>query len=299
MLKSIDFDNNEITNWSDPYKFALSRQQEVQNNMLELTNLGFFGKVLYSFDNNYYIQFNAGTHLEECNKLARMFSKYPRVFLGEHMTEVQFDNICFTMTVNSWVKINSVPNENIIMDFSIEYYIHTCDHFPHTIFFRINKKEINYEKKIEFFIDCLLQRKCRMSYEQLMEICYDQTNDETITKTNPIIITNRGYTEPSVINKNKKSLKIFVPLTIIISVIILVNSSGKQLKEVKINFRSNKDYKPNNYTTKEEIIENYDDNIYNYFSDLQKKYNIDKIIGFPLIFGRCRIVHRIYEILNE
>lgn len=141
-------------------EYNLVPQKIVRANMLKTIPQSYISNFISKvYDNNYYIQFYAGERLNDCYNIAKTFSDYPDTFLNNRRKEIQFNRQSFTLSVDKWVTVDSVPNGSITLDFSIQYYIHTSNKIPHTIFFRISKSYSDYQKKLEFFIDLLIKKK--------------------------------------------------------------------------------------------------------------------------------------------
>jgi hypothetical protein len=114
----------------------------------------------YLLHTYHFIMFDILKSEKICKKIAIMFSDYPDIFLGDKRTEIQISNESVTLSLNEWIKCQSLPNlpnsdYKIKIDYFVEYYIRVIDNFPVAILFRIKKDVSEYEKKLTTFIDCL------------------------------------------------------------------------------------------------------------------------------------------------
>ncbi len=114
---------------------------------------------LYTSMMYHVIKFDVQKNFEDCRTFAFTFSEYPEIFLSTKRTELEFDGVCVTMSINQWVECTSIVRHRL--EYTVEYYVHTFNHVPHTIFFRIKNSENAYKIKLDYFIDSILQKEER------------------------------------------------------------------------------------------------------------------------------------------
>lgn len=142
----------------DPLIVALNEQSDVINSMITYTG-NWYSLPLFLMARKYHaIQFDIKENLGECKKITMTFSKYPDIYLSDVRTEVQFNDLSLTMSINHWVTCNQLTG-NYLIDYKIEYYIHTVKNFPVMIFFRINKSIKDHKQKLDAFINHILERE--------------------------------------------------------------------------------------------------------------------------------------------
>ena len=144
----------------EQYRGQTLQLYENQNKAIKLLKklnapigLGFFYEK-YMENTYHFIRYDIKEHKNICIKIAIIFSKYPNIFLGTKRSEIQLDNDSVTLSCNDWIECKSLPL--IEIDFTVEYYIHTLNNFPITIFFRINKNTDHYEENLMNFINYLI-----------------------------------------------------------------------------------------------------------------------------------------------
>lgn len=113
------------------------------------------------------LSYDIKNNFKECTKFAFTFSKHPKFFLGNSRTEIQFNDINLTLSINNWIECKSVIN--ILLNCIIEYYIHTINNLPSTIYFRIKKTEESYEDKLKYFINYILEDESHYIEKELIE----------------------------------------------------------------------------------------------------------------------------------
>ncbi|AYV76976.1 MAG: hypothetical protein Barrevirus6_14 [Barrevirus sp.] len=102
----------------------------------------------------YVLKYNVIDNFDYCKKFVIFFSNNSKIGQGLKRVAMEFDNVAITLSINYWVTVDQLINEQL--NYKIEYYIHTVNNLPHTIFFRIRNSEESYEAKLKYFIDSIL-----------------------------------------------------------------------------------------------------------------------------------------------
>lgn len=176
-------------NPSNPLESAREFQSYIVESMSSMI-VSRVPSILQTFYNSnfyYVVKYDVQHNFQECKQFSMTFAKYPDIFLGKRRTEMQFDDVNITVSVNNWVECSRLPD--LYLSFTIEYYIHTVNNLPNAIFFRIPYSVDGYEEKLKYFIDSVLLKN-----KQLVDIesqsC--QSGDVYV----PMIgIDQDGYTE--------------------------------------------------------------------------------------------------------
>lgn len=142
---------------SNPFTNAINFQKDIVKSMSGQISSGWFSSVYNTVSAKSYfvVKYDAKDNFKECTKFAFTFSKYPKLFLGNSRTEIQLDDINLTLSINDWVECKSLING--LLNCSIEYYIHTINNLPATIYFRIKNNIESHEEKLKYFINSILE----------------------------------------------------------------------------------------------------------------------------------------------
>lgn len=200
--------------------YSIVKNSETYNEMIKATHPYANKLVKYYQEFNYYtISFDVQNDMQKCIKIATKFSDNTNYF-GKNVVEIQFDEYCYSLSIDMWVNCNVIGNLNV--DTKIQYYIHTKNNLPISIFFRIPKKRnTNYEEKMEYFIRELLEEKIKDS-EKKNEIKDNIMNNNTDNNSNNDTLnkivemdsteTDTEELEQKDINKSHSSGKIMLEL---------------------------------------------------------------------------------------
>lgn len=182
----------------------------------------------------FYISFSIIDNLKTCHDIAKKISDDYVGYQGNDITEVQINNQSFSLSIDQWVDCTRIFDHNNI-NTNIQYYILTEHGFPKIIFFRILKSEKDYEIKLKYFINSMLnnidKNNIECNYEENNVIMFDDVNNDITDNTtdaidNMIISTNDNIIDDKINNKlcipNNMSAKYeLLKYLIILSLIIM------------------------------------------------------------------------------
>ncbi len=160
------------------FEQASNSQHEIVDIANSYTKSGLIMTFFNKFNNYYYYyaKFNVIDNYNICKNIAFTFSENSDIFLGKHRKEIQFDDVTFTLSVDEWVECKKCYE--YILKTPIQYYIHTERFVPHTIFFRIRKDASDYKRKLETFIEMLIDKKKIEYFEkEMLTIEYPNSSD--------------------------------------------------------------------------------------------------------------------------
>lgn len=189
---------------SKPFTNAINFQKDIVKSMSGQISSGWFSSVYNTVSAKSYfvVKYDAKDNFEECTKFAFTFSKYPKLFLGNSRTEMQFNDVNLTLSINDWIECKSLING--LLNCSIEYYIHTINNLPATIYFRIKNNIESCEEKLKYFINSILEDQSHLietndTYDiENIDDIYDVDDIEDLIVEHPIrqlqIIPYQKYT---------------------------------------------------------------------------------------------------------
>jgi len=164
---------------SNPFTNAINFQKDIVKCMSGEISTGWLSSVYNTVSAKSYfvVKYDAKDNFKECTKFAFTFSKYPKLFLGNSRTEIQLNDINLTLSINDWVECKSLISG--LLNCSIEYYIHTVNNLPSTIYFRIKNNIESHEEKLKYFINSILEDQTHLIETNDTDINYIEDMDDT------------------------------------------------------------------------------------------------------------------------